>query len=82
MLQCKHCGFQATTEEEESSIHIHHIIPKSIGGTDIDGRLALCKKCHDILHNMLPKLMWAFVTDKENCKNAISGYVLNFYKKY
>jgi len=82
MLRCRHCGFQATNEVEEGSIQIHHIIPKSIGGTDVDGRLALCKKCHNILHNMLPTLMWEFVIDKESCKKEIDDFTLNIYKKY
>jgi len=46
MLRCRSCGFQATTQEEESKIEYHHIIPECIGGTDLDGRIALCRKCH------------------------------------
>lgn len=34
-------------------IHNHHIFPKYLGGTDKDGRVYLCKKCHDSIHNFI-----------------------------
>jgi len=82
MLKCRKCGFQAATQQEESDIHYHHIIPKCIGGTDADGRIALCKKCHDILHNILPKIMWEFVSDKEECKKVLESYTICNWKRY
>jgi len=69
-IPCKKCGFDGNQED----IHLHHIIPKAIGGTDRDGRIYLCKKCHDILHNMLPGFLWRFVGDfdKVACKDYIT----------
>jgi len=31
----------------EKEIEVSHNIPKYIGGTDKDGRMNLCKECHD-----------------------------------
>lgn len=42
---CAHCG--ATVGE----IHVHHIIPVSLGGTnDMDNLIPLCKSCHEKVH--------------------------------
>lgn len=56
---CRRCG------SEEPNLHQHHIIPKCIGGTDFDGRIRLCKKCHDIIHNMLPMFMIKYLTKEQ-----------------
>jgi len=61
MICCKKCGY----DEDESKIHLHHIVPKSLGGTDLNGRIYLCEKCHHIWHNMLPKIIWDYVPKKE-----------------
>jgi hypothetical protein len=54
----------------------HHYIPKSIGGTDKDGRVYVCKKHHDILHLKLLKRVFAFVPDekKDECRKAIEEF--------
>jgi len=39
MIPCKKCSFEHINE---SNIHLHHIVPKCIGGTDKDGRRYLC----------------------------------------
>ena len=81
MIKCNHCGFQATTQQEESSIQYHHKIPKYMGGTDKDGRIALCKKCHDMSHSIIMKLVYGCVENKEVCKNEILKFT-EIYKKY
>jgi len=58
MIKCKRCEYVGPSESE---IELHHKVPKCIGGTDSDGRVYLCKKCHDIWHNMIPKFLWKFV---------------------
>ena len=73
MIKCLKCGY----DEDESKIQLHHIIPKSIGGTDMT-RIYLCEKCHNIVHNMLPKLMWRFVDRKDECKT----FLINYFEKY
>ena len=67
------CAVDSCNEEENqnNTLHFHHIIPVSIGGTDKDGRIYLCKKHHDILHNMLLKFVWNCVENKEGGKKAI-----------
>ena len=70
MIQCRKCGF---VPENESMTELHHKVPRSIGGIDEDGRVYLCKKCHDIWHNMVPKFIFKFVPEdkKENCRKYI-----------
>ena len=44
-MKCVNCGQEA--------YHIHHIIPKSLGGTDRNtNKVPLCDKCHGILHGI------------------------------
>lgn len=47
---CRRCGKEETTQEP---LHQNHTKPKFLGGTDIDGRILLCKKCHDTFHKQL-----------------------------
>ena len=55
---------------------LHHIIPRAIGGTDLDGRVYLCKKHHDIIHQMLLKVAFFYVPDdkKDECRKAIEFF--------
>lgn len=57
----------------EKKLDYHHIIPKTFGGKDSDGRIYLCRKHHDILHKILMKFIWDFVPNynKELCKDKI-----------
>lgn len=44
--QCKKCG------TGKGRLHVHHIVFRSDGGTNISSNLiVLCKSCHDKLHN-------------------------------
>jgi len=72
-IVCKKCGF---TSEDQSKLELHHVIPKCIGGVDLDGRVWLCKKCHDILGGMLLKQVWNFVPENKqiNCHDKIKGF--------
>lgn len=47
---CSKCG----TEE---GIQEHHVIPRAIGGRDVDGRILLCEKCHLLLHEAIRKFV-------------------------
>tara|TARA_Y100000310_G_scaffold133975_1_gene132994 strand:+ start:4143 stop:4412 length:270 start_codon:yes stop_codon:yes gene_type:complete len=67
MIFCRSCGI---TEQEigPKELHLHHLIPKSLGGTDKDGRRYFCKKCHDILHNYLPMIIWKYMEEEQKQK--------------
>ena len=73
-INCSKCGYG----DIQTDVHLHHLIPRCIGGSDIDGRQYLCKKCHDILHNMLLGQIWKFVPDinKETARQKIKNYSL------
>jgi len=75
-MKCEKCGDELKYEE-------HHIIPKDIGGKDSDGRVGLCKKCHDIIHKMLLGVIWTYIPEKDkgNAKFAIKGFTEWFIKK-
>ncbi len=42
MMKCARCE----REFDECELELSHDIPKYLGGTDLDGRHWLCKKCH------------------------------------
>lgn len=54
-MKCQHCNI----DFEEDDIHEHHIHPRFMNNKKGEGmKIHLCKKCHDILHFIIPKLMW------------------------
>jgi len=64
-----------------SEDEFHHIIPKFMGGKDIDGRIYLCKKHHDGLHHYILGIVWSFVGNKEKCKETIKNSTLRWLEK-
>lgn len=43
-MECCNCGAPAE--------HLHHIVPKAVGGTDRSSNLApLCEDCHGLVHD-------------------------------
>jgi RecJ-like exonuclease len=64
-ITCKRC-------QSNLNVELHHKVPRCIGGLDIDGRVYLCKKCHDIWHHMLPKFMMKFINSKKDCRQHIA----------
>jgi len=71
-IQCQKKGCPNLEE------HLHHYVPKCLGGKDIDGRVYLCKKHHDILHQMLLNIVFRYLPEekKEDCK----GNIITFSK--
>jgi len=56
---------------------LHHYVPRGIGGTDKDGRVYLCKKHHDILHQMLLKIVFDFAVPddkKDGCRKGVEKF--------
>jgi len=79
-VNCKRCEF---SPDNQALIQEHHLIPKCIGGTDLDGRNYLCKKCHDIIHGMLLKVIFEFVPEnkKDTCRKSVKQFSLWFINK-
>lgn len=75
-IKCKKCGY----DKDASQIQLHHIIPKCIGGTDKDGRVYLCDKCHNILYSMILKWIYEFVPIKD--KEALKFFIREKTKIY
>lgn len=43
---CRHCGVTA-----KKGLHVHHIVPRSQGGSNyVDNLMTLCKECHIEIH--------------------------------
>jgi len=80
IIHCKRCG---KIETEDNKCQLHHLIPKFVGGTDKDGRRYLCTKCHSILHNIIPKLIWKSIPEEEKQKvrNKIKSFSLWWIEK-
>jgi hypothetical protein len=59
-----------------SEDEFHHIIPRFMGGKDINGRVYLCKKHHNMLHNIITSIIWKFVIEekREKCRQAVKSY--------
>ena len=73
-IPCSKCGYS----EIQSNLQLHHLVPRTIGGEDIHGRMWLCKKHHDILHNMLITEIWKYVPeqDREKARQGIKSFSL------
>ena len=64
-------------------IELHHIVPKFMNGKDTDGRTYLCGKHHNILHKIIPSIIFKFLTEelKEKCRLKVKEYTLWWLKK-
>ena len=65
LIKCKKCGI----DFNESDVEFHHIVPKCMGGVDLDGRIYLCHKHHNILYSLI--LRWVMESIPENLKEPI-----------
>lgn len=46
--KCQHCGWKS---QDGRGLNVHHIVPRSRGGSDEPSNLAvLCKDCHSLIH--------------------------------
>ena len=76
LIKCKKCGI----DFNESDVEFHHIVPKVIGGVDIDGRVYLCHKHHNILYSMI--LKWVMDSIPENLKEPIKEKIKEKTRNY
>jgi len=85
MIKCnyKGCNINEENETESNKLHLHHLVPKSIGGIDINGRRWLCKKHHNILHLMIVSIVWKYIPEdkKEECKEVVKRFSLRLMEK-
>jgi N6-L-threonylcarbamoyladenine synthase len=73
---CQYCGKKITQGQKS---HVHHIIPRSQGGTDAPSNLALLhESCHEKLHknNDLDKLKKNKQYKAETCMNVLRKRLL------
>lgn len=69
-MKCDRCG-------EDIYIDEHHIHPKFMDNKVGGGlKINLCRKCHVILHGIIPSLIWKYVDTKQK------KYAINCVKKF
>ena len=55
---CTRCSKE---ENKNEPLHLHHQIPRAMGGTDKDGRMYVCKPCHDKTHLDINKIIYPWI---------------------
>ena len=66
----------------EEEIHEHHLHPKFMNNKEGKGRkVQLCPKCHNILHLIIPSIIWKYVKEKEKCILSLMVFTKNWVKK-
>ncbi|KKL83776.1 hypothetical protein LCGC14_1971330 [marine sediment metagenome] len=75
-MKCQKCN----GDFEEKDIDESHDIPKWCGGTDLDGRHYLCKKCHGVYEWVIIKIIWEAHTNI--VKQLLRGKIKRFSIKY
>jgi hypothetical protein len=69
---------------QEREIEISHNIPKYIGGTDSEGRNALCSKCHEeyefLVLSQIYKTFFARIIEKKEDRREYIP-LMNYLKK-
>ena len=79
-MRCDNCK----KDFPENLIHEHHIHPRFMDNPKGDGmKIPLCKKCHDILHKIIPTIIWKFVPliYKQQCIDAVIDFTNKYIKK-
>jgi len=72
-MYCKHCK-EFFNERE---IQEHHIHPRFMDNPEgVGSKVQLCKKCHDILHNIIPSIIWKYVPKEQrgSCIEEVKAF--------
>ena len=74
---CEYCNGKDKIQEHH--LHCRFLDNPSGNGMKID----LCEKCHNVLHFIIPKLIWEYVpADKrKECIDSVKSFTLK-HKKY
>jgi len=76
-MKCQKCK----KDFPEREIQEHHIHPRFMDNKKGLGmKVQLCEKCHNILHSIIPSIIWRYVL--EDWKNICIDDVISFTKKY
>jgi len=72
------CSFCKKNEEETPGLIEHHLVPKSIGGTDEDGRILLCKNHHERLYRQMVSKIFYFIPreKQQSCRDWIIDWTM------
>jgi len=66
---------------EEKDIHEHHIHPRFMDNKKGDGmKIYLCEKCHNILHLIIPSIIWRYVSYKDKAINSVIEFTKGYVK--
>jgi len=68
----------------EREIHEHHIHPRFMDNKKGLGmKIWLCEKCHNILHQIIPSIIWKYVLDdwKQICKDDVTNFTFKYINK-
>ena len=72
-MKCSKCK----NDFEERKIQSHHKHPKFMDNPKGIGlQINMCEKCHNILHKIIPAIIWRFVPEdkKQKCLEAVIKY--------
>lgn len=77
------CRYKGCKVKDDKKLEEHHLIPRFMGGTDSDGRKRLCEKHHDIIHKIIPKIIFQLLSkeQREQAKREVKKVVLSWLEK-
>ena len=76
-MKCEKCKL----DFEERQIHEHHIHPRFMDNKKGLGmKIYLCEKCHNILHLLIPTILYRHILLKETCVNDVINFTENWVK--
>jgi len=68
----------------EREIHEHHIHPRFMDNKNGLGmKINLCEKCHNILHQIIPSIIWKYILDdwKQICIDDVTNFTFKYINK-